>query len=122
LLTGPARAPEGRPRTATAAPTPRKRAEVSYNQAGTAPIKRHARPVTDAASVKRRPSTAAIQLPPLSSSRDGPPQQKLVRVPGGAQPRGCGMYPSRGGYRGPVTSTNRRLPAPVYPRKSEKES
>jgi hypothetical protein len=34
------------------------------------------------------------------------------------QPRGCDIHPSRGGHQGLVTSTNRRLPTPAYPRKS----
>ena len=53
----------------------------------------------------RRPREGAavdtvIHLPPLYSSRDGPPQ-KSVRPPKG-RPRTCDMYPSRGGYRRPV--------------------
>jgi hypothetical protein len=38
------------------------------------------------------------------------------------KPRGYDIDPSRGGYRWPVTSRRRRIPAKAYPRKSEKES
>lgn len=64
------------------------------------------RPIGDRVAPVRRSTVIVdpiIQLPPLSSSRRGPPQQ-LVRPPEG-RPRSCDMHPSRGGYQRPVTPT-----------------
>ena len=72
-----------------------------------APVKKkvHARPRTAPTPVKGWPSLErpVIQLPPLSSPRSGPPQRIVWSLKG--QPRSCGIYPSEGGYRKSVTST-----------------
>src|SRR5580698_3557523 len=80
LQAGPSREPK-LTHTATATRPSRRRVEVSDNQVGAVSTKVKTRPTGDRTTpVRGRPSTAAIQLPPLSSPRGGPPQH-LVRCP-----------------------------------------
>lgn len=64
-----------------------------------------ARPGTSTDPCEEVAVPMTIQLPPLSSSRTGPPQtlvrQALERRP---RPRDCNIRPSKGGHRPPVTS------------------
>jgi hypothetical protein len=70
--------------------------------------------------VRGWPSVEVIQLPPLSSPRDGPPQ-RLDRGPGGPAPR-LSHTPLK--WRTPATGhaappkRGRRLPAGAYPQTS----
>jgi hypothetical protein len=69
----------------------------------------------------RKGSRQAIQLPPLSSPRSGPPQKWVG--PGEGAPPNCNIHPSRGGRRSPVTSrdpeASQRLLTTAYPQTSD---
>lgn len=61
----------------------------------------------------------AIRLPPLSSSRTGPPQKLVRQARKGPPPRDCCMRSSKGGHHGAGhVDRSRRLPTVAYLQKS----